>query len=170
MSKKWKRVFIVLAVMVILGMGGSVAALQYFKQPQSCATCHLMESHVESYLEPDLLAYAHAQAEEVVVCLDCHKYTIFEKVGEIVTFVRGQYSDPLEEIEYPTDNLCVACHLIQELGRAIEAMEIESHDSLHYDARLCSRCHKMHREQVKYCIDCHEPGEGGEWVEPDLGD
>ena len=158
----WVIVGIAVVVIIIAG----VALWNYHKQPQFCATCHIMQPYLESWESPPYLAHAHA--EENIACLDCHEPTIGQQVQEGIKFVTGDYEIPLEERRFDKE-WCLRCHehgSYEELIQRTEELERNPHDS-HYGEMECRICHKMHRASVDYCAQCHGPTvTGSGWTTP----
>jgi hypothetical protein len=154
-SRKWKLVIIIVPVAVILGVGGLFGTVQYFKNPQSCVTCHILEPYLGSYQNADFLDYAHAQAEEAVACKDCHTETLFEVAGELVTYVMGNYEYPFPERRF-SGEMCLSCHPNEEIIEATADLPENPHDS-HFPGTECRICHKVHRKSENYCASagCH---------------
>jgi cytochrome c nitrite reductase small subunit len=168
MSRK-KIILGVLVGAVVIGGVGAVGLWQYHEQPQFCATCHLMEPYLQSWQASDYGAYAHAV--EGVACLDCHEPTLEQQVDELVVYMQGDFTVPLEEREFSAD-FCLDCHEANEHTSYDEViqltadLELNPHDS-HLGELNCETCHKMHRASEDYCADCHEPvATGAGWTVP----
>lgn len=71
-----------------------MAAWKYHEQPQFCATCHIMEPYLESWVSSDYGAHAHAV--EDATCLECHEPTTQQQVDELVVYMQGDFTVPLE--------------------------------------------------------------------------
>jgi len=145
--------------MVVVGGVGAVGLWQYHEQPQFCATCHIMEPYLESWNGSDLLANAHAL--ENVTCLDCHEPTLQQQMDELVVYMQGDFTVPLEERQFETQ-FCFDCHepnehtSYEEVIQLTEALELNPHDS-HLGEMDCDICHKTHRPSEDYCAQCHGP-------------
>jgi len=87
-------VIAVLLGVVVIGGVGAVAAWKYHEQPQFCATCHIMEPYLESWVSSDYGAHAHAV--EDATCLECHEPTTQQQVDELVVYMQGDFTVPLE--------------------------------------------------------------------------
>ncbi|HJX38664.1 MAG TPA: ammonia-forming cytochrome c nitrite reductase subunit c552 [Anaerolineae bacterium] len=159
MSKKKIVVIGVLLGVVVIGGVGAVAAWKYHEQPQFCATCHIMDPYLESWQASDYGAYAHGA--EDVACLDCHVPTVQQQVDELVVYMQGDFTVPLEELEV-TDEFCYDCHLpndhtsYEEVGQLTAGLELNPHSS-HLGELECDLCHRMHGLSEDYCADCHGP-------------
>src|SRR4030042_488619 len=97
MSKKRIIVIAVLLGVVVIGGVGAIGLWKYHEQPQFCATCHIMQPYLESWVSSDYGAHAHAA--EDVTCLDCHVPTVQQQVDELVVYMQGDFKVPLEERE-----------------------------------------------------------------------
>ncbi len=161
MAKKWVVLIVVLLVVVLIGGVGGVAFWEYHKQPQFCATCHIMEPYLESWEASEWGAYAHAEYD--ITCLDCHVPTLEQQVHELVVYVKGDYQIPLREMRYPKES-CYECHehgtyqqIVEMTADLEETVGANPHAS-HYGDLECRLCHKMHKESVDYCAQCHAWG------------
>jgi cytochrome c nitrite reductase small subunit len=158
MSKK-RIVVIAVAGVVVIGGVGAVGLWTYHEQPQFCATCHIMQPYLESWVSSDYGAYAHAL--EGVTCLDCHEPTTQQQVDELVVYMQGDFMVPLEERQFGTQ-FCFDCHEANEHTRYEEVvqltadMELNPHES-HLGELECEVCHKMHGASEDYCANCHGP-------------
>ncbi|HUW95406.1 MAG TPA: ammonia-forming cytochrome c nitrite reductase subunit c552 [Anaerolineae bacterium] len=159
MSKKRIVVIAVLLGVVVLGGVGAVGLWQYHEQPQFCATCHIMDSYLESWQGSEYGAAAHAA--EDVACLDCHEPTIEQQMDELVVYVQGDFAAPLEERDFGNE-FCFDCHettehtTYEEVIQLTADLELNPHDS-HLGEMECATCHKMHGPSEDYCAQCHEP-------------
>ncbi len=160
MSKKRMIVIAVLLGVVALGGVGAVGFWQYHEQPQFCATCHIMEPYLESWQASEYGAAAHAA--QGVTCLDCHEPTTQQQVDELVAYVQGDFTVPLEERQF-SDDFCFDCHLpnehtsYDEVIQLTAGMELNPHDSHLVGEMDCETCHKMHGLSEDYCAECHGP-------------
>lgn len=122
--------------------------------PEFCATCHNMDSHVESFLTSSYLDNIHQQAN--VGCKDCHSdYTLVDEMKSIVSYVTGNYDDPMKEADYSQDG-CLNCHRsYSSLAVRTSNLEPNPHSS-HLGEIDCTLCHKSHRPSEIYCSQCHQ--------------
>lgn len=152
------NVFFVL--LLVAGVGGGVVIHQSDTNPEFCASCHVMQSNVDSYLNSDNLDHIHAEAG--VGCKDCHSdYDIPDEIRSGVNFVTGNYeADENGELLQRDfgDEICSQCHGTRE------EMEVKT-DFLYYNphfARMgifpCATCHVSHGEQIDHCGSCHING------------
>ena len=159
MSKRRIVVIGVLLGVVVIGGVGAVAAWKYHELPQFCATCHIMDPYLESWQASDYGAYAHAQQD--VTCLECHVPTTQQQVNELVVYMQGDFTVPLEELEV-SEEFCFDCHLpnehtsYEEVIQRTKGLELNPHES-HLGEMDCDICHKTHKLSEDYCADCHGP-------------
>lgn len=165
---KRRRVLVIVGIAVVVIAIAGVAFWEYHEQPQFCATCHIMDSYLESWESSSLLVHDHA--EENITCLDCHEPTIEQQVHELVVFVQGDYRDPLKMRKFPDDE-CLECHehgsyedIIQRTANyTVNGQKVNPHDPhiSNENEFKCYHCHKMHRESpgLDYCYGCHHSGE-----------
>ena len=157
MSKRRIVVIAVLLGMVVIGGVGAIGLWKYHEQPQFCATCHIMEPYLASWQASDYGAYAHAEAD--VTCLNCHEPTTQQQVDELVVYMQGDFTVPLEEREYGNE-FCFDCHLpnehtsYEEVIQLTAGPELNPHGS-HLGELECEICHKTHRPSEDYCAQCH---------------
>lgn len=167
LKKPKKRTLLIsVGVIAVIIAAGGIALWTYHGNPQFCGICHIMDPYVESWESPPLLANAHAEYD--LTCLDCHPFSLGQSVSEVVSFVRGDYEQPLQQRSQPKE-WCLACHehgSYAELVERTEDYEIdgEKHNPHHPHAENeeyeCHRCHDMHKEQslTSYCYSCHHEG------------
>ena len=157
MSRKRIVVIAVLLGIVVVGGVGAVGLWTYHEQPQFCGTCHIMDPYLESWQSSDYGAAAHAAAD--VTCLECHVPTVEQQVNELVVYMQGDFTVPLEELEV-ADEFCYDCHLpnehtsYEEVIQLTAGLELNPHDS-HLGEMDCATCHKTHRASEDYCAQCH---------------
>jgi cytochrome c nitrite reductase small subunit len=156
MSRKRILALMVLLAVVVLGGAGAMGFWQYHERPEFCATCHIMEPYLASWLDSEYGAHGHAT--EDVTCLECHVPTIEQQINELVVYVQGDYEIPLEELDYPQDQ-CFQCHehgSYEEVVQLTADLELNPHDS-HFGEVECDTCHNMHGPSADYCAECHGP-------------
>jgi fumarate reductase flavoprotein subunit len=124
-----------------------------------CATCHLMQDHVDSYLTSSNLDHVHAEAG--VECKQCHfDYSVADEIVSGINYVTGNY-----EIRSATDarlprrdfgnELCLKCHVSQlNVAMQTDYLEFNPHAS-HEEDLECSDCHISHGKQLDKCGGCH---------------
>jgi hypothetical protein len=164
---------IVIVVIVVLGIGFNA----WHNTPGFCnAICHTpMDYTVEtlSSNDPTLGVTVHAQSGEE--CLDCHVPTLNEQVSEATKWMSGDYyyddaTQMLYEekdgqlIDYsdviPNEQFCLrsGCHdvtTLDELKNKTSDMALNPHDFSQHGYVNCGDCHKMHRQSVLICTQCH---------------
>jgi cytochrome c nitrite reductase small subunit len=170
MSKKKTIVIGVLLGVVVIGGVGAIGLWTYHEEPQFCATCHIMDPYLASWQDSDYGAYAHAV--EDVTCLDCHVPTVQQQVDELVVYMKGDFTVPLEQRDFGSD-FCLDCHLPnghtseEEVIQLTAGMEVNPHDSHLVGETDCETCHKMHGPSEDYCAECHGPvATGPGWTIP----
>jgi hypothetical protein len=162
---------VIAAVALILIPGGVIAGVRYHENPRFCALCHVMEPYLESWNGSDALAKAHADAE--IACLDCHESTIEQQINELITYVRGDFKEPLRDRRLLKET-CFECHEHDTYQALIERtadymidgekrnphsphVGIERLEGKQYE---CYYCHMMHEESpgITGCYGCHHEG------------
>lgn len=155
----WFKISVIanLAVVVLAIVGGAAAFTLNLSNtnPQFCAMCHNMKSHVDSYLTGHTMDSVHARAH--VGCKDCHDYPITAEVASLVKYITGQYDLSMPRRKFD-QSMCVKCHISM-------AYEVNRTDYLvrnphlnHWPSLKCGTCHLSHGEQVDYCSQCHDNG------------
>ena len=111
-------------------------------------------------------------------CMTCHVPVISEQVSEALTWMAGDFYDPLDERTLSdlteargvdSDEFCLntACHNVTraELEQLTkDKWKFNPHTPQH-GAQDCTACHKAHRQSVMLCTDCHTEAEVPEgWV------
>ena len=128
-----------------LGIGGytfiyAKGASYLTNNPQSCANCHVMQSHYDAWLKSSHRA--------VAVCNDCHaphdnvvhKYIIKGDTGfwHSLKFTTGDFPDNIQMREINrkvTESACLHCH--QQIVDAITP-----HPQTEKNMTSCIRCHR----------------------------
>lgn len=159
MSKRRIVIIGVLLGVVVIGGVGAIGLWTYHERPQFCGTCHVMQPYLESWQASEYGAYAHGV--EDVTCLECHVPTTQQQVDELVVYMQGDFTVPLEEREYGNE-FCFDCHepnehtTYEEVIELTADLELNPHGS-HLGELECDLCHKMHRVSEDYCAECHGP-------------
>ncbi len=79
----WTVIGIIAAVLLVVGVaGGSYLVHLSNTSPEFCATCHIMDRNVTSYLTSTNLDNLHQQAN--VGCKDCHDTPFRLKSGVVL--------------------------------------------------------------------------------------
>lgn len=116
----------------------------YFSNnPQSCANCHVMQEHFDSWQQ--------SSHHHVAVCNDCHLPHDF--VGKWVTkadnglfhsvaFTLKDYHDPIQikpRNKRVTQNACIDCH--KDFVHSLLPVETRAEVSIKIDMLSCVHCH-----------------------------
>jgi hypothetical protein len=175
---KLARAGVVLIVLIAVAAGGATV----YRMPSACGVCHTpMAGYVEGYHGGDasLMITAHAQAEDTLVCLDCHESELRGDTVRGVRWVTGDYEFPLPKAPMGTRAFCLesGCHDEREILEETESLEsakfaggtadYNPHDPRH-GRQECSRCHTMHGKSVLMCSQCHDLAVPEGWVTPDV--
>lgn len=161
-SKKqvWTIVGIVAIVLVVAGAGtGGYLIHLSNTSPEFCATCHVMDKNVTSYLTSNDMDNIHSQAG--VQCKECHDYPVSAEIASGIRYVTGNYTvgtdGELLPVEYD-DDMCLQCHISYEhLAASTDFLHRNPHDS-HNGQLECKTCHVSHGDQIDYCGTCHDNG------------
>lgn len=156
----WTIVGIVVLALAVIGAGtGGYMVHLSNTSPEFCATCHVMEKNVNSYLTSNDLDNVHSQAN--VACKDCHDYPVPAEVASGVNYLLGNYTvgtdGELMPVTYDND-MCLQCHISYEhVANSTDFLERNPHDS-HNGELECKTCHVSHGDQINYCGTCHDNG------------
>jgi cytochrome c nitrite reductase small subunit len=150
-----------LVVAAVLVAGGMYVLHLSDTEPRFCATCHVMNAHVTSYLTSTNLDHVHEQAG--VECKECHDYPLSAEIASGWAFITGNYivtgdpANPLPRRKFD-DEMCLQCHISNEyLAQKTALLDRNPHDS-HWGPLPCNTCHISHGEQIDYCSTCHDNG------------
>lgn len=150
---------IVAALVVVSGAGGGYLVHLSNTSPDFCATCHIMQPNVTSYLTSTNMDNIHEQAN--VECKGCHDYPLKAEITSGIKYLTGNYSveadGSLSPVSY-TDTMCLECHISYDyVAQQTDFLIRNPHDN--HNGRLsCSTCHLSHSEQIDYCSECHDNG------------
>ena len=149
----------VILIVVAVWVAGAAVVHQSDTNPSFCATCHIMESHVTSYLTGDNLDHKHAEAG--VLCKDCHDYPLSEEIRAGIDFLTTNYeldeNGELSQRDFG-DEICTQCHVSMEhVALKTDFLYYNPHDS-GMGIFTCNTCHLSHSEQIDYCSECHTNG------------
>lgn len=156
----WAIVGIVVAALVVVGgAGGGYLIHLSNTSPEFCATCHIMDKNVNSYLASNDLDNIHYQAN--VACKECHDYPIPAEISSGVKFILGDYTvdenGDLVKLTYD-DDICLQCHISKDfVAQSTDFLAKNPHDS-HNGQLSCKTCHVSHGQQIDYCSQCHDNG------------
>lgn len=155
----WLKISVIVNIVVVAiiagGVGGLVLLHQSDTNPMLCRSCHVMESHVDSYLTSSNLDNVHYQAG--VQCKQCHDYSIPAEIRSGFLYVTGNYEEPLPKIKVGNE-MCLQCHISYEhIANATDYLVKNPHRS-HLGEMTCTTCHVSHGEQIDYCGQCHDNG------------
>lgn len=162
--RNWLPIMIAANIVLVIGIavfaGSAVVIHQSDTNPEFCASCHIMQPNVTSYLTSNNLDNVHAEAG--VMCKDCHSdYQIPQEIEGAVNFLTGSYIvDENGELPQRTfgDQICTQCHISREyMERATDFLFYNPHGTL-MGVFECSTCHISHGEQRDYCSECHTNG------------
>ncbi len=160
----WLKISIIANIVLVVGIIGGGVALWLLHQsdtnPNFCATCHIMDKNVNSYLTGSNLDRLHNLAG--VECKECHEYPIPAEIASGIKFITGNYEvgedGELLKVTYD-DSMCFQCHISYDNVQAkTRDMKRDPHNS-HLGKLTCSTCHVSHGEQVDYCAQCHDHGD-----------
>ncbi|MBN1318309.1 MAG: ammonia-forming cytochrome c nitrite reductase subunit c552 [Anaerolineales bacterium] len=169
LSKFGSKKYIAFSAVGLALVASTGVGWKYHETPRFCADmCHVMEPYLDSWRGSDFTASAHAA--QGVACLDCHEPSIQEQVTELITFWKGDYTTPLEELQV-SEAFCYDCHLLDEhesrdqvIQRTAE-LERNPHDSHLIEEMNCTACHKIHKASQDQCAVCHDAiATGAEWT------
>lgn len=152
----WLLAFIALVV-VNIGIFGFIAIDNHSRtSPEFCASCHNMESHVDSYLNGNSMDNIHHQAN--VGCKDCHSdYSVIDETTSLIKYATGDYEKVFKRRKVE-DEMCLQCHISLDYhADRTDFLNKNPHQS-HWPELRCTSCHISHDEQVDYCSRCHENG------------
>ena len=161
--QKWIILSVVGNILLVTGIvtaaGTAVVVHQSDTNPNFCGTCHIMQGHVESYLNGNNLDNLHMQAG--VQCKDCHDYPLDEEIKAGIKFATSDYEVD-ENGELPKrdfgDQICTQCHIsLEHVARHTDNLYYNPHGT-RMGTFPCSTCHQSHGPQIDYCSECHENG------------
>lgn len=170
-GRKQRKLPLILGVIAVVIVAAGVGFFVWHEQPSFCNTiCHSpMDAYVESFYVEDegSLAARHRVAGEA--CLICHKPTLEQQIGEGISWLTGNFTDPIGDTGIGTRDFCLSCHDLDDIKAATTAYSgiklANPHDS-NLGAQQCSDCHSVHGTSVLYCSDCHFLDKPEGWLTP----
>ena len=156
----WAIIGIVVAALVVVGAAGGTYLIHLSNtSPEFCATCHIMDRNVTSFLTSNDLDNLHHQAN--LECKDCHDYPVSAEITSGIKFLLGNYTvdenGDLLQVTYD-DDMCLQCHISKEfVAESTDFLEKNPHNS-HNGMMSCKTCHVSHGAQIDYCSQCHDNG------------
>lgn len=156
----WTIVGIVVLCLAVIGAGtGGYLIHLSNTSPEFCATCHVMDKNVSSYLESNDLDNIHNQAN--VECKECHDYPVSAEIASGIKFVTGNYTvgtdGELVPVKYDNE-MCLQCHISYDfVADSTDYLKRNPHRS-HQGELDCNTCHVSHGEQIDFCSTCHDNG------------
>jgi len=150
---------VVLVILVGAGISGGYVLHLSNTSPEFCATCHIMQPNVTSYLTSNNLDNIHKQAN--VGCKQCHDYPVSAEISSGIKFFTGNYSvdasGKLLPVKFNND-MCLKCHISYDfVAKQTDFLEKNPHDS-HNGQLPCNTCHVSHGKQIDFCAQCHDNG------------
>jgi hypothetical protein len=158
-TRNWPRVSLfagaAVVVIAVIALAGGIVLHQSNTNPQFCGLCHVMQSHVDSYMSGHTLDSVHAKAG--VQCKDCHDYGIPAEIVSGVKFITGNYDKTMPRRKF-SDEMCTKCHISLGYVAVKTDFLVRNPHLSHWPDLKCTTCHISHGEQVDYCSQCHENG------------
>ena len=178
-QKKRKNKAIVAGAIVVAIVALGAGMWVWHEQPSFCGTvCHnVMGSYVEGYESGDANLMVSEHARLGYDCLTCHEPTIGEQVGELATYVKGDYTVPLEDSAVGTRDFCTRAGCHDDWEAVVEATSAwqgtktvynpegiyNPHDNHRGDGD-CGDCHQAHGQSKLYCVECHNMEVPEGWI------
>ena len=142
----WTVLSVVLGVFAGVGtftFGYGKGASYLSNNPQTCANCHVMQEHFDTWQQ--------SSHHHVATCNDCH--TPHDVIGKWVTkadngffhsaaFTLQDYHDPIQikpRNRIITQNACMECH--QDVVHALLPVPTDSQDARSQEVLSCVHCH-----------------------------
>jgi len=164
----WTIIGIVVLFLVVAGAAtGGYLLHQSNTNPEFCASCHIMDRNVTSYMTSNHLDNIHEQAN--VQCKDCHNYPVSAEISSGVKYFLGNYTvdttGELLPVSYDNE-MCLKCHISYDhIAFTTDFLKRNPHSN-HNGELDCKTCHVSHGSQIDYCSTCHDNG-GQRMVEDD---
>ena len=195
-----KKKGIIWAVIIVVIAGGGFGFWKWHETPAFCAAiCHNMDQYLDGYNQEQgkagvdkygnavsdtnaMMAVLHRATADPnmpeIRCLGCHHAVIGEQVSEGISWLFGNYLDPLDERvgadlthwwKEPANNFCSnsGCHAdllgadgvldYIKLAKLTATSAFNPHNFMYHDLALeCTDCHKGHRASTVVCTGCHQ--------------
>lgn len=151
-----------LSAFILVGVKGSGLCEEknpYQKDPESCASCHVIKPYVQSWKSSDFLDHKHSKAG--IGCLECHQLTDKQEKENVTKFRSESYKTSLSQREYPND-FCLRCHgsykEVAERTKNYQKKDLTQNPHESHNGEInCNLCHKSHKPSVDSCSECHPP-------------
>jgi nitrate/TMAO reductase-like tetraheme cytochrome c subunit len=134
---------IVLVVIIAIAGVSGVLLHQSDTNPNFCATCHIMQPNVTSYLTSNNLDHIHMEAG--VQCKECHSdYDVVAEITSGFKFITGNYevdaTGNLTQRKF-SDTVCTQCHIsLDHVAEKTADLTRNPHDR-HLGDLPCNTCH-----------------------------
>jgi nitrate/TMAO reductase-like tetraheme cytochrome c subunit len=159
----WLKISVITNIVIVavaaIALAGVAVLNQSNTNPEFCATCHLMKSHVDSYMKGPNLDHVHEQAG--VQCKQCHDYGVVAEITSGIKYVTGNYTvDAKGELAKRKfdEKMCTKCHISEaHVATLTDFLPRNPHDS-HNGELPCNTCHVSHGTQIDFCSECHDNG------------
>ena len=194
-----QKKLIIWAVVLVVIAGGGFGFWKWHETPAFCAAiCHNMDPYLDGYEQAQgavgvdkygnavsdtnaMMAVLHRQTNDAempeIRCMGCHHAVIGEQVSEGISWMFGNYLDPLDERvggdltkwwKEPANNFCsnADCHSALlgddgvldyiKLAKLTAGLSFNPHNFMQHNISLqCTDCHKGHRASTVVCTGCH---------------
>jgi cytochrome c nitrite reductase small subunit len=149
-------ILVVIGLVNVIGVGAWSVDSYSRANPAFCTSCHLMQSHVDSYLHGTSMDNVHQRAG--VGCKDCHSdYSYWDEARSVIKYITDDYERVLSRRKVE-DPMCLKCHISMAYV-AVQTDHLTRNPHLsHWPELRCTTCHLSHDKQVDYCSRCHENG------------
>ncbi len=164
MPKVLKTIVAAVVTVIALGTVGLLVLRDLDRRPDYCASCHVTEQGVASWVQSDYLAYTHAVSG--ISCQRCHERNVLTLVREVTSTVLHGVQAPPPDFQFAGED-CARCHGdIDQVASITENLPRNPHSSPH-EQQDCTECHKVHDASIDSCAACHEPTVlGPGWTAP----
>lgn len=165
-------IFIVIAGFLAIPFSITIA-IHIENRDSFCASCHTEPEsayYARSLSNPSDLASTHAQAKELVRCIDCHSgegtkgrmISLSQGFSDLMTYLTGNYQQPATTQNPLGDQACTKCHILLN-GSTANSQQITIASTSHYHIEsylnewnlraanpggTCSLCHVSHSKTI----------------------